>query len=163
MTTSTSNRMLRRFRAAGPLRRDGRAGQHLRRDALTGQFLERSITPRRQRSVGRVAAGKIVWPSGEGREIGTIDVDLDRLLGTVRRRMYRGAVREPVSYGEDGAARALVLGQPRRQTLACLVADATQAPGVVAVIADLGADPEMVVKRVERVLGRGFEVHRHAL
>ncbi len=117
---------------------------------------------RKHRAVARAQPGDVVWPSGEGREIGTIRGTIDELLGVLRRRVNRGRVREHVSYGEDGAESAVVLGPPSR-TLACLLSDDSQAPGVVAVIADVGADPCVVVKTVERVLGRRFEVHRHAV
>ena len=153
MTTSNGNRIARRLRAFGFARRDGRIAQ----------VLERAVTPRRHRALDRICAEDIVWPSGEGHEIGTIKGDLNAIVGIVRRRMNRGTVREPVSYGEDGPARALVLGQPRKETVACLVTDESQAPGVVAVIADVGADPAAVIRAVEKTVGRGFEVRRHAL
>jgi hypothetical protein len=157
--TSTSDRSHRRLRAAGFVRRDGQAGHFVHRDSRTGQFLAGS---RHERSVGRIGAGEIVWPSGEGLEIGTIEGTLGELIDLLGRRAARGRLRERVAYGEDGTEKALVLGPPAR-TLACLLADESQAPGIVAVIADAGADPGKVVRRVDRLLGPRFQVRRHAL
>lgn len=104
---------------------------------------------------------QIVWASGQGAEIATLHGHIGELVVAVRQRMKDGILTEPASFLEAGPESALVVGPPGR-TLACLVASEELVPGIVAIIGDAAGDQAKTIRAVERLLGRGFEVHPHA-
>lgn len=137
------------------------AGKFVGRAERSGRFLTTLGQVRPHRELNRIAPHDIVWPGGEGTETATIRGSPSRIGDVLRRKANEQAARDVVSVADDGVSSAIVLGSPGH-TVACLVADEEQAPGVVAVIADIAADPDLVIRTVGKALGRGFQIRRHA-
>lgn len=157
---------------SGSAKKPARTGRWSRRSPKTSAFAQKATGSRNFRSrsakrnvhgteLPRIRSDQIAWASGGGVEIATLHGHLDDLVAAVLQRMEDGVLMERASFLEEGPDSALVVGPPGR-ALVCLVANEELAPGIVAVIGDAAGDRAEAIGAVERLLGRGFEVHPHA-
>lgn len=95
-----------------------------------------------------------LWPSGRGIEVATFAMTFPQLLARVRRLAKTAPWRASSFVVPEEGFSALILEDIAGQKAFTLIAQDHFAKGIIAVIADIAADPTLVLRAVSSVVGR---------
>lgn len=94
-----------------------------------------------------------LWPSGRGTEMGTVAMSFPQLLARVKRLAKTATWRASVFVDPGEGYSALILEGLAGQKTITLVAEEQLAKGIVAVVADVAADQNVVLSAVSGIVG----------
>ena len=95
-----------------------------------------------------------LWPSGRGTEVGTVAMTFPQLLTRVKRVAGTAPWRASVFVDPGEGYSALILDGLAGQKTVTLVAEDHFVKGIIAVVADIAADPTLVLRAISSVVGR---------
>jgi hypothetical protein len=113
-------------------------------------------------SAGTIRAGAVtslpeepqsLWPSGRGTEIGTAAMSFPQLLARVKRLAKTATWRASVFIDPGEGCSALILEGLAGQKTITLVAEDHLAKDIVAVVADIAADPIVILRAISALVG----------